>query len=323
MFNKLTGSLKNLSTFVFELFEKMVNGIQTAFGKISTGMKSIGEKIQNIINKMKDNILKVLEKMQDNIKIAFEKIKKGMKDFGKKVEDFFKNLSKYLKKAFETVKKAFQTLFKKVAKFFENLWNGIKNAFTKVFDILSDPLSFFMNIFGEITIKMTKGVNKTFQSSLWSFFPPEWKGTLNKYGTYILLGVSVLCLALFFGINALINFIKTDGLCVDPKDNSIVYNQFNEGIKENSLDCPYNIPEGICENPNTKRIYTNDAGQQLTSDHPDCPGYIQPKVVEEVIPIETLVETPVETQEEKSYTDFRKKLQTQIGGRRRRRRRRY
>tara|TARA_B100000678_G_C18096329_1_gene456895 strand:- start:116 stop:919 length:804 start_codon:yes stop_codon:yes gene_type:complete len=250
--------------------------------------------------------------MWDGIKSAFTKLWDGIKKVFEKIKDIFKNLGEYLKKAFKIIKDAFISLYKKIKKFFDKFWEKIRNAFTKVWDIISDPLSFFMDIFGKITVKMTSGVNKTFQSSIWSFFPPAWQGTLNKYGTYILLGSVVLCISGFIGINALINIVKTDGLCVDPKNGNIIKNQFNEAIKDNGPNCPYHIPKGMCENPNTKRIYTNDAGQQLTSDNPDCPGYIptQPEVVE----VEDVVQ--VETPEETSYTDFRNKLQKQIGGRR-------
>jgi hypothetical protein len=198
---------------------------------------------------------------------------------------------------------------------------------------MSDPLSFFMDIFSKIIVKMTSGINKIFQSAIWSFFPPAWQGTLNKYGTYVLLGVVALGISGFIGIHFLIDWGKTDGLCVDPKDGTVVKNQFNEGIKSDAPDCPYNIPEGICEDPKTSRIYINDLGQQLTSDNPDCPSYTppppppkveptQPEVVEEAAGEEKAsVEeiTPVKTPEETSYTDFRNKLKTQIGGRRKRR----
>ena len=113
-------------------------------------------------------------------------------------------------------------------------------------------------------------------------------------------------------------------MCVDPKDGSVVKNQFNEAIKSDALDCPYNIPEGICEDPKTSRIYINDLGQQLTDDHPDCPSYTPPpppkvepaQPVENVAPVENI--TRVETPQETSYADFRSKIQKQVGGRKRR-----
>ena len=295
--------IKNLVNNVKDKIFNIVNQVKELPGKIINGLKSI-------IDKLKNSVIGAFKKIWDGIKGAFTKIWDGIKNIFKKISDI-------LKKMKNSIGNAFISLYKKIKKFFSIFWERIRNAFTKVWDIITDPLSFFMNIFGKITVKMTSGVNKTFQSSIWSFFPPAWQGTLNKYGTYVLLGTIVLCIFGFIGINALINIVKTDGLCVDPKNGNIIKNQFNEAIKDNGPNCPYHIPKGMCENPNTKRIYTNDAGQQLTSDNPDCPGYIptQPEVIENVV--------QVETPEETSYTDFRNKLQKQIGGRRKRRRRRF
>jgi len=297
----------------------LILGISIAYINSQRKIEPFGYFFASIGNKIKNVILGPLKKIGGILLKPIKTIIGFVKAIPRKIGNFFKKIWRGIKSAFSKIWNGIKKVFKKIGGFFKKIWEGIKKigtflwngikkvfvgiynffkmifknmvkAFKFIWNIISDPIGFIIGMIAKLLNFAFGGIAKIFNQAMLSYFPASWRKPMKKYGNYI-FGVSVaLCIGLIYLVKYLFGKWAKVDLCVDPKTDTVIYDEMNNAIPLEDLEqCPFYIPEGVCEDPELygQPLYSKTTGELVTTDNPECPDYVEPEPETEVVEVNT------------------------------------
>ena len=286
----------------------LILGILIAYVNSQKRVEHFGYFFASIGNKIKNVILGPLKKIGGLLLKPIRTIIGFVKAIPRKIGNFFKKIWNGIKNAFKKVWNGIKKVFKKIGRFFKKIWKGIKKigtslwngikkvfvgiynffkmifknmikAFKFIWNVISDPIGFLIGMMAKLLNFAFGGIGKIFRQAMLTYFPASWRKPLKKYGNYIFVTSITMCIGLIYLVKYLFGKWAKVDLCVDPKTDTVMYDEMNNAIPLKDLEkCPFYIPEGICEDPELygQPLYSKTTGELVTTEDPECPDYVEP-----------------------------------------------